>query len=345
MSIDGQDMPVNRCANPDCHAATDGKCVEGFQDLETCPQFGKELVDGPPSEVKVELVKKGVHLPVSMTLDVVEAGRLLRDELTNMIAVVGPHDAGKTSLIAGVYDLFQSGPVGNIAFASSLTLHSFERVCHDARAASRRAMPHTERTNRGEVRFYHLELADQAAESRHAMLLADRSGEEYSETRDDPDSAAAFYELIRADTITMLVDGAKLLDNGQRHNVHSEVQLTLQAFVDGRIFRPWQRIAMVLTKVDAIRNSDHGQSQALEYFEGIVRTITQNFGGYFAQIVAFQVAASPKSGGAERGEGLPELLNFWLMPGLRFEPKEVARIEVVPSRAFGRLQFAIEGTA
>ncbi|MBB6241978.1 hypothetical protein [Rhodanobacter sp. MP1X3] len=344
MATNEKDLSPIRCANPDCRVATDGKCVEGFPELATCPQYGKDPIDKLSVESSVEVSKDGLSLPLSTTLDVREANELFADRLTNLIAIIGPHEAGKTSLIAGLYDLFQGGPVGDIAFATSNTLHSFEQICHDSRAASRRKTPHIERTNRGEVRFYHLELVDQLAGARAVMLLADRAGEEYSDTREDPDSAVGLPELSRADTITMLVDGAKLLDSGHRHNVRSEVRLTLQAFLDAGVIRPWQRLAVVLTKIDAIHSSGNGRAQALEYFASIVQAVTENFGGYFANISSFQVAASPASGGAKRGEGLLELLKFWLAPGLRYEPKEVRRIDILPSRAFGRLQFASAGT-
>jgi len=52
-----------------------------------------------------------------------------------VVAIIGPTDAGKTSLIASLYDLLQEGPVAGIGFARSLTLHAFEQACHDARAA------------------------------------------------------------------------------------------------------------------------------------------------------------------------------------------------------------------
>lgn len=331
-----------KCANPDCRVATDGRCIEGFPDTAECPQFGKTPTDvsAPKSDADSPSVP-GVVLPPSITLPVIDAAKILADRFTHVVAIVGPHDAGKTSLIAGLYDLFQGGLVLDIAFARSETLHSFEQACHDSRAASRRETPHMERTEHGEVRFYHLDLVNTFEKESITVLFADRAGEEYFETRNDPDTAKDFPELGRADTITLLADGAKLLDPGLRHNVKSEVRQTLQAALDAGVIRPWQRLAVVLTKLDQVRESER-RDKAFEDFNGLIRSLQETFGGHFAKIDSFLIAASPKSSAAQRGEGLADLLKFWLLPALRHEPTEISRASVVSTRYFGRLQRAAD---
>lgn len=333
--------PGRRCANPDCNVATDGRCVEGFADIDTCPQFGKvpsAQSDARPSEI--EQPRPGVPLSPSKTLALADAEAVLRNRTSRAIAIVGPHDAGKTSLIAGLYDLFQNGPVQEFAFARSLTLQSFERACHDSRAASRNHVPHMERTQRGEVRFYHLDLIDQTTEGRAALLLGDRAGEEYFETLDDPDTAASFPELRRSDTVTVLVDGDKLLHLGLRHNVKSDVRMTLQAFIDAGAVKPWQRLALVLTKLDKVRSSAEFSPRAFADFESIVQVARSLFEHHFTSVEAFQVAASPQSDTAQRGEGLAELLRYWMEIAPRYEPKQAPKVVANASRAFDRLRAA-----
>jgi hypothetical protein len=334
-----QDVPNMECANPDCRVAIDGRCVEGFADKASCPQFGKAVTEQELAQPSVIVqTRTCVALAPAMTLTVADAEQVLVDRLARLIAIVGPHDAGKTSLIAGLYDLFQEGPINDVAFARSLTLHSFEQACHDSRAASRRDQPHMDRTPLGEVRFYHLDLVDKHSATSAAVLLGDRAGEEYFETRNDPDAASAFPELKRADTITVLADGAKLLHTGLRHNVRSDVRQTLQAFVDAGVVKPWQRLAVVLTKLDEVRSNTETGPRAQADFDGIVQAVQTTFASHFAKIEAFRVAASPKSEAATRGEGLADLLKYWIAPALRYEPGEVPRTVVSPSRAFGRLQ-------
>jgi hypothetical protein len=257
---------------------------------------------------------------------------------TRVVALIGPQAAGKTSLIAGIYDLLQSGPSADLGFAGSMTLHAFEQTCHDARAASRRDLPHTERTLRGQVTFYHLDLASESSEIATALLLADRAGEEYSEARNDPDVTHGFPEIARADTITVLADGAKLLDPGLRHNIRAEARLTLQALVDAGIASRSQTIALVLTKVDAVRTAgDAAANRAFGDFDGLLSAVKSEFQGAFGEIRPFHVAASPKTDSAPRGEGLEELLKFWLEPTRRLRPERVPKVQPYATRAFSGL--------
>ena len=160
------------CANTDCRVAQDAKCVEGFE-LDKCPFYGRSTGEIAPldesGEESEEAKRSGVALDLSAALDGAGASDTLRRSLSRVVGIVGAHNSGKTSFIAGLYDLFQMGTVGNIAFAGSFTLHAFEQVCHDARAASLRNVAHSPRTERGEVRFYHLDLKRLCRNARVAL--------------------------------------------------------------------------------------------------------------------------------------------------------------------------------
>ena len=128
-----------RCANPDCKVKTDGRCVEGITPASDCPQFGKTLVIvETPDNTTGEQRATGVPLAHAEALSVIEAESALRQKQCSVIALVGPQNAGKTSLIAGVYELLQRGPIANYKFAGSSTFHAFEQACHDARRDSQR---------------------------------------------------------------------------------------------------------------------------------------------------------------------------------------------------------------
>ena len=341
----GADAP-DRCANPDCRVAEDGRCMEGFGNKAECPQFGKIKIvpaqvtsNSDPEPVNV------VAMPLSTTMPVEEADDVLKSKECRVVAIAGPHAAGKTSLIAGLYDLFQLGRVGSVAFGQSYSLHAFEEAAHDSRSSSRRESPETARTARGEVRFYHLDLFDTESGAAPTMLLGDRAGEEYLETRSNPDSAKLFPELPRADVLTMLVDGHRLLDSGLRHSVRSEIRQTIQAFVEAGAVRPSQRLAIVLTKVDMIRKSEEAGSRALTDFDGIVASLRVAYGSKFAAIEPFITAAQPKSDGAKRGDGLDGLLAYWMAEPMRYRPAAVA-VPVPPAdRYFARLQMPQAGDA
>ena len=315
MANDDNDEAAVICANADCRVAETDRCVEGFK-LSVCPHYGREPEETSETDRGREeksSAPSSIVLPGAETLTLAEASRLLRRGDARVIAIIGPRDAGKTSLIASLYELFQEGPVSGIGYAQSQTLHAFEHACHDARTASRRTAPHTYRTPRGEVRFYHLDLGGGPAGHRLALVLGDRAGEEYQGVADDASVAMTFPEARRADSLTVLVDGQRLIDSGARHNLRSEILMMLQGLVDGGAVQVGQRLALVLTKIDLVKKSPH-LARAKSDFTSLKERIQQLFGGMFFVIQLFEIAAAPKTDVVPRGTGVPELLTFWLEP-------------------------------
>jgi hypothetical protein len=324
------------CGNADCRVAETSRCVEGLT-LEVCPHYGHDADGRDTKEAPAQERSRGVALPSAGTLTPTEASKILCQGVSRVIAVIGPRDSGKTSLVASVYDLFQEGAVEGVEFSRSRTLHAFEQVCHDVRAMSRRGVPHMHRTPLGEVRFYHLEIGGGAAGEKLALLLGDRAGEEYREAADDVSVVARFYEVARADTLTVLVDGERLLGGG-RHNLRSDITMMLQGLRDGGGMRQGCRLAVVLTKLDAIRVSPL-VDRAMADFQRLVDDVRRLFGDLASRIEPFQVAASPKTEILPRGAGLNTLLSFWLgaaSGGL------VSAERIEHPRAFARLRVLEE---
>ena len=332
----GEDEDVNTivCANPECRVTETGRCVEGLE-LDACPHYGEEPydVEEESEEFDEEGSEQSIVLSSAKTLTPEGAASILRQGDCRVIAVLGPSDSGKSSLIASLYDLFQEGPVAGVEFARSLTLHAFEHTCHDARAVSRRIVPHMNRTPIGEVSFYHLEVGGAADRKSITLLLGDRAGEEYRVAADNISVVADFIEVARADTLTVLVDGERLLDGG-RHNLKSDITMMLQGLQEGGGLRIGARLAVVLTKCDAVTVSDHADRAFLD-FGSLLEDLRRLFGSALAEIEPFQLAASPKSNVLPRGTGVPELLTFWLRPAVLL----CTSVPVVPEpgRAFARL--------
>ena len=323
------------CTNPDCRVSDTGQCLEGLE-LKVCPHFGSadEVKETEKQDSTNSVVTRDtVRLPRGTALSCDGASKVLRGKDARVMAVIGPTASGKTSLIAGVYELFQRGAVGDIHFSRSETLYAFEQICHDARSVSRRNKPHAVRTPIGEVTFFHLELA--CGDQPISVLLADRSGEEYRSAIDDTVIVEGLVEIARADSISILVDGEKLL-NSARHNVMSELKMLLQALKDGEGLINSLSLGIVLTKLDAVLSSDQSDD-GMRVFENVVREIRRLFEDSFARIEVFHVAASPKTSGAAKGEGLNDLLTFW-MSNRRIERTDCGN-SLVSSRAFGRLRI------
>lgn len=328
------------CANPECKVAETGRCVEGFE-IDKCPHYGREAEESVHEDSASDAsdADTGIALPLGATHDSEAASGLMRRGASRVIAVIGPREAGKTSLIAGVYDLFQTGPVSGIQFRRSETLHAFEQTCHDARAASRRGEPHMHRTPFQQVRFYHLEVSNSGPAENISMLFADRAGEEYRSATDDVALVAEFHEISRADTLTVLVDGQRLLDAGARHNVRNDTIMMLQALRDGDALRSASQFALVLTKLDLVMESEY-RARAMQDFNALLADARRMFGVVFSVVEGFQVAASPKGAAVQRGAGVPELIQYWLRETI--QPLERLRPIPVLERPFARLTQAEE---
>lgn len=323
--------------------------MEGFAELASCSHYGRPLVivEATKPEANKAAALPSIRLPGAEALPASAAQTLLRDRLCNVIALVGPHDSGKTSLIGGIYDLLQEDKVGNYAFAGSSTLHAFERACHDARTASKRDAPHMERTDRGSATYFHLDLVDVGRHGKQTVLFANRDGEAYMDAQTDPDLAEGYPELRTCDVLTVLADGVKLLNDSERHQVLNDVCLTIRAFEEAGQMRSWQRLAVVLTKIDAVRKTEDraNSERALLHFKRIVADVREEFTHRFADIQSFQVSASPKGDVGERGEGMQKLLEYWTKEPYRFR-HAMSNQESKPSnRAFGRLRPIASGGA
>jgi len=326
------------CANPACRVSETGMCLEGLP-LDDCSSYGNEpAVEDEADEAEhdvEEIASSTITLSSGRALSAEIAAKFLLNWDSRVIAIIGPRETGKTSLVAGIYDLFQSGRIGEINFARSSTLTAFEIACHDARTASRRGVPHSERTRRGEVLFYHLDVYGGVANDGVTLLLADRSGEEYSEVADDIANANGLVELHRADVITILVDGARLLDAGRRHSIRMDITMILQGLSEADVLRVDQRIALVLTKLDMVETSENS-ARAISGFDEIHQHLVTKFAGKVQGFDIFKVAASPQEARMARGTGLKTLLESWL------KKQPCVAVEVTnerkPTRAFARIR-------
>lgn len=320
------------CANRECRIAQGGKCIEGHFDLAKCPYYGRELeeVDEEQDDDGQDAADAfdGVRLPDALPLARRRADNVLAMLPSRMVGVIGVHDSGKTSVIAGLFDLFQIGPVSDVTFAGSSTLHGLEIICHDARVASERDEPHSERTKRGEVRFYHIDVRRDAA--LQALLIADRSGEEYEEVADVAANATGMFELRRADVITVLVDGRRLASPSDRADVMGAIPLIIQGMVENGAFVRKPNLAIVLTKDDAVQASPR-KDRVEQDFQAIVAGVRDAFVDHFGEFGSFVTSASPKGTNVVRGAGLGAMLDFWMKPGV--EPKGV-RLRYRSGRVF-----------
>ena len=302
------------CTNADCNFALDSKCVEGYP-LDECPHLTRmsvediEAVDEP---VAARAEAKFMALDLGEALTRSQASSLQTRRLSRTVGIIGPNNAGKTSLLASVYDLLQESPIAGMGFAGSSTLIGFEKICHDARAISRRGAPHMERTSQGaDATFFHLDLRPASGDI-VSIFIGDRSGEDYLAASDDLSAAGQFFELRRADVVALLVNGEHLASSEHRHEAKAVTSQIVDALVEASAFRKGCRLAIVLTKQDSVLASPHADRVKRE-FDGMVDAIAARHSDYLGEVDRFVVAASPKdSTGVKRGDGVDLLLSFWL---------------------------------
>jgi hypothetical protein len=301
------ETPEIQCANPACKVRQDGKCVEGLE-KDKCPHYGKPLAP-PDSPGAAEADRHGITLPSGDLLDSEEASQVLRRGASRFIAVVVPKEAGKTTLIASVFELFLRGPIGPFRFCGSRTMYAFERACHPSRGVSRNVVPKTERTLLTTVNFYHTALCRSGGPVLD-LVVADRNGEDYGTAADDASAVEEFVEIRRADTITFLIDGRQLVDPVTRNTVGSEMLAIVQALVDGRAIEGRPRVALVLTKLDDIERSGVGE-RAKGDFVKIADKFRELHANAFGEIRSFAVAACPSDMSLPLGHGVANLLAYW----------------------------------
>jgi hypothetical protein len=161
------------------------------------------------------------------------------------------------------------------------------------------------------VRFYHLELNASGEVPPVSVLLGDRAGEEYRDAGNDISVVSGFTEIARADSLTILVDGARLADVGARHNHRSEILGILQGLHDADALQRGLQLALVLTKLDVVE-ACADPARVERDFTSLVADVSRLFGAVLGGVQSFRVAASPKTDRTVRGTGISDVVTFWL---------------------------------
>ena len=136
------------CKLKDCTVARGGRCLEGLG--ATCPN----LIPGPSLEVSpitAEIIEPAQPeyepLPGTTPLDLAEARIFSRRGPCQVVALIGPKDCGKTSLLARLHQLFQAGSVPGFDFAGSRSLPYFEELNWLASVESGVSLPTMKRSS------------------------------------------------------------------------------------------------------------------------------------------------------------------------------------------------------
>ncbi len=277
----------------------------------------------PASEVVIDL-------PSGNELDALAAAELQRARLTRLIVVAGPVKAGKTTLIATLHDLFQTGKIDDYAFAWSRTLPAFERRCHLSRIASEREVPDTDRTPFGKVRYLHIQISGpELPDSLLDFLFIDVSGEVFDGARDLISECQQLDFLKMADHFLLLMDCEKIIDLNKRNLVTHDAAMLLRSCLDSGMLSPSCFVSVLWTKYDFIAAAGNGEHDT--FLKKAEEELKKQFGSRVGSLSFRKVAARPADvEGLEFGHGVPELLREWATQS----PRERA-MSLLPSERLG----------
>jgi double-GTPase-like protein len=303
-------MTHTSCTREGCQVASSGKCLEGFDPVDTCPYAAVSTPSGDEGAVSAA-VSAFVDLPTGEALSELQAAEVTRQATTRVIVLAGPSGSGKTTILTSLFEGFLEAPFANYLFAGSRTLAGFERRCHDARTLSERKIAHTVHTQVEASDFLHLAVSVPSGNFLGPMhlLLSDVSGERFRALRDSTDAVRNMGMLKRADHLCVVVDGAKLVDSNERYDAQTDARMLLRCIVQEQVLAPSCKIQIVFSKWDVIMA--HSAPEEVLSFVEKLRTLLQKAADN-TPIQFFEVAARPQSKRLPFAFGLPTLFHVWV---------------------------------
>lgn len=315
-------MESQTCSNPDCQIAENGSCLQGHDPVISCPNFGGEQVVVLPeepeglddlSDAPVEQASSMTQLSSGLPYTQKDVDAFLLTKPAQLVAIVGDFSSGKSTLLCAVYDRFARGAFADRTFAGSATLTAFEQIVHFSRAASLGIVPDTKRTSLSQgLQYYHLATvhADTVG-VRSDLFMSDRAGETYSAGLDQPGDLLDLPELRLARTIAVLIDGTRLSNQTEQHQVLESVRQFVRCMFDSGAISPKQHLQLVLTKRDDVERS--GRADILvANARDVMNRLKRDFGSGFASIEFYEVAARDPSNVFEPAFGCDTLLKSWI---------------------------------
>ncbi|RAI26274.1 hypothetical protein CH339_14920 [Rhodobium orientis] len=230
-----------------------------------------------------------------------------------LVAIMGDTSSGKSTLLCSLYDRYLRGAFADRSFVASTTLGAFEKLAHLSRAVSGARTPDTKRTYVSDgLQYYHLALVGQENRARRVdLFLSDRAGETYRSAMDHPDAFVALPELSVARVVTLLIDGARLAQPEELHEVLGTAGRMVRAMLDSCALNDTQHLHLVVTKRDEVERSEN-RSAIEAQVKSLVHRLRTNFGPRLATIQYFAISARDPKGEHEPADGCDALLSAWI---------------------------------
>ena len=234
------------------------------------------------------------------------------DEDTHVVVLAGPHHCGKTTLVSSIYSQLHYGPVASLSFAGSRTLIGFDHRAHLARTASDSPAPGAERTFPSESNSYlHLQVADETGLDR-TLLIADWWGEEYERVVNSLDYARTMDSLKACDHLVVLLDGERINDSADRHEVLGESIMLLRSCLDTGTMKAGVSGSIVFSKWDLVHGK-RGTTKAAKWVDSAKERLESLFSERFTTLRFFRTSSlDPMIGRNVSWPNIDDLFRFWV---------------------------------
>lgn len=296
-------VPNGSCSVAECSAATDGQCFQGNDSPLDCPEFELIAADEDAEPEDGRAPSTVLPVPHGYGLRPGDLHHVLRREFPTWVVPLGTVEAGKTTLLAVLFEQLSGGRMRRWSYVSSATTFGFAQRSHYASMRSGRDRAGTPRTSGAagsEVLHVRCRAEEQSPQS---FLFADVSGEHVDElVRGGERHEALVNAATRADVVLILIDGALAAEPGSRQSairhavdiVHVTPELPIRADA---------QVAIVLTKVDQFTDD-----AADAVIADVAQAVTQVMG---LEPHVFAVAARPQPGTeVPAAAGVEDLLDF-----------------------------------
>lgn len=302
------------CTRAGCPVGVSGRCLEGFDPVESCPYYSTE--DATVEEAVALLNGEIVDLPSGEALNEKQAAEVAREDTSKVIIIAGPFNSGKTTILTSLFEAFQAAPLSNYLFRGSRTLGGFERRSHLGREESGAEEANTTHTSLREgVVFLHLALSNFETGKLDTgnLLLSDISGELFRTVRDSSEAAKQLVAFTRANNLCIVIDGERLTNSSGRHDAKNDSRSILRSIVEADVLPKACVVDIAITKWDLIVEAMDGPDgqKTREFVEGTKDALKSIASNYVVRV--HEIAARPsRRAKVPFAHGLPTLLRSWM---------------------------------
>lgn len=276
-------------------------CSLGHLDLSKCPVLKSE----PTGKQEAGAQSNSVAMPWSGgVLGLTDLGFLAGRSKPIVLAIVGPHKAGKTTLLGAWYLLLGRGlrPDEKLRLSGSYSLAGWEVVASSLRwnpgSIPPTFPPHTSSTGARIPGLLHLAFMHLNG-CRRDYVMTDAPGEwfrKWAVNREAPDAEGARWAAEHADAFLLVAD-REALSGSEKGSARTDIQLLARRLADDLRGRP---VAFVWSKSDVSITKEMEETVRRAVFRSIPKA------------VEFTISIMPQPDGSDNVQGFLDLLGWSL---------------------------------